>query len=102
MQLVYRWIACLIRNSLSIHRGHKPLNGDTGKLFGVYVENVRVLAIPRGARLTFKFVVVGNDDAALTGSHQFAGLETEGAGNTESPDALSAPLAGVSVSAVLN
>src|SRR5207245_1256852 len=53
-----------------------------------------------GARLTFKFVVVGNDDAALTGSHQFAGLETEGAGNTESPDALSAPLPAVSVSPV--
>ena len=47
------------------------------------------------AGLHLEFVIIGNNDPSFTRSHQLAGLETEGARDSECPHPLSAPFTGV-------
>src|SRR6202043_3373993 len=59
-------------------------------------------AIVDRSRLALKSIIVGNDNAAFAGSHQFAGLKAERPAAAEGADALSAPFAGVRMGAILD
>src|SRR3954469_15849724 len=59
-------------------------------------------AVVDRARLYFELIVVGYDHAAFAGCDQLAGLETERTRDSKRADALSAPLAGMSVRRIFN
>src|SRR5579864_4774490 len=54
-------------------------------------------AVVHGTGSPLKGVVVRDNDATFAGGHQLAGLKAECAGNAESPDSATTPLAGVGV-----
>src|SRR5215813_9259782 len=59
-------------------------------------------AVVNGAGLALEVVVVGDDDAAFSGRHQFAGLETEGSTHTEGANLFATPLAAMCMRRIFN
>src|SRR5215468_2687826 len=59
-------------------------------------------AIVHGACESLHLVIIGDDDSALAGGHQFARLKAECSGASKSPDPAPAPLRTVRVRTVFN